>query len=284
MLPRRTASLAALVGFEAATLLALHHLGSYEAAAVEWGDLSGWLAQSRPENAIVAVVRLAALALAWWLTASTVLYAIAKTTRSAGLVRGVRWATFAPVRRMIDGALATTIVIGSSLGSSVIATAAPTVRAAVVVQLDEPGVAADGPSPVYQPRPAGDAAQVEYQPTPADDPPLQPPPAHLPDDSPSNAHSGRPEDQTPSVASSAAYAVRPGDNLWTIAEQHLLQSAGRPGRELHIDDIRAYWLQIVEANGDRVRSGDPNLIVPDEHIELPKQDRLRHSGSGPQQS
>jgi hypothetical protein len=24
--------------------------------------------------------------------------------------------------------------------------------------------------------------------------------------------------------------------------------------------------------------------VPDEHIELPKQDRLRHSGSGPQQS
>jgi hypothetical protein len=269
MLLRRTASLAALVGIEVAALLALHHLGSYEVAAVEWGDLSSWLAETPPEDAIVAVVRMAALGLAWWLTASTVLYAIAHVTRIPGLVRGVRWATFAPIRRMIDGALATTIVIGSSLGSSGIATAAPTVRAAVVVQLDEPDVATDGPSPVYQPRPAGDAAQVEYQPTPADDPPLQPPPAPVPDDSPSNAHPGRPEDQIPSVASSAIYAVRPGDNLWTIAEEHLLQSTGRPGRELHIDEIRAYWLQIVEANEDRVRSGDSNLIVPDEHIELP---------------
>lgn len=268
MLLRRTASLAALVGFEAATLLALHHLGSYEVAAVEWGDLSAWLAQTPPEGVIVAGVRLTALALGWWLTASTVLYALASVTRIPGLVRGVRWATCAPVRRMIDGALATTIVVGSTLGTAGVATAAPASRTAVVVQLDEPDVSADASS-VYQTRPAGDGAQVGYQPTPADDPPLQPPPAPVPDDSPSNGYPGPPEAQTPSVASRATRVVRPGDNLWTIAEQHLLQSNGRPDLDLPIEDVRAYWLQIVEANEDRIQSGDPNVIVPDEHIELP---------------
>jgi hypothetical protein len=269
MLLRRTTSLAALVGFEAATLLALHHLGSYEVAAVEWGDLTNWLAETPPEDAIVAIVRMAAMALAWWLTASTVLYTIANAMRIPGLVRCVRWATFAPVRRMIEGALATTIVVGSTLGTAGVATAAPSSRNAVVVQLDEPEAGADHePPPVYEPRPAGDRARLGYQPTPADDPPPRPPSAAVPADSPSSTHPEPPKDQIPSVASSA-YAVRLGDNLWTIAEQHLLQSAGRPGRELRIDEIRAYWLQIVEANEDRVRSGDPNLIVPDEHIELP---------------
>jgi nucleoid-associated protein YgaU len=171
---------------------------------------------------------------------------------------------------MIDGALATTMLIGSTLGTTGVDTAAPAVRTAVVVQLDEPDVGAeDELMPVYQPRPAGDAVQVGYQPTPAGDPAPRPPSAATPDDSMPTTRPERPTDDPSSIPSPATYTVRPGDNLWTIAEQHLLQSAVRPGRELHIDDIRAYWLQIVEANGDRVRSGDPNRIVPDEHIELP---------------
>jgi hypothetical protein len=268
MFPRRTASLAALVSCEVAALLALHHLGSYEVAAVEWGDVSGWLARSRPENAIVAVVRLAALALAGWLTASTVLYAIAKTTRIPGLVRGVRWATFAPVRRMIDGAVATTLVVGSTLGTAGVATATPTSRTAVVVQLDEPDVAVDA-SPVYQPRPAGDGAQLGYQPTPAGDPSRRPTStvgseAPLPRNRPE-----RSKHEPSPVPVTATYVVRPGDNLWTIAEQHLTESTGRPNRGFATDEVSAYWLQIVEANEDRVQSGDPNLIVPGEHIELP---------------
>lgn len=265
MLMRRLTSIAALIVAEVAALLALHHLGSYEAAAVEWGDLNGWLAQTPPEDALVAVVRSAALVLAWWLTASTVLYGLASATRIPGLVRSVSWATFAPVRRTIDGALATTIVIGSTLGTSGIAVANPTGRAAVVVQLhQEQERDNEPPLPVYRPRPAGDAVQTPYQPTPAGDPPPQPStlrPTALSTD----AQPGPGVDVPPPVP----YTVRRGDNLWTIAEQHLAPATGRPVEELHADEVRPYWLRMIDANDDRICSGDPNLIRPGEQIELP---------------
>jgi hypothetical protein len=211
---------------------------------------------------------MAALGLAWWLTASTVLYAIANATRIPGLVRGVRWATFAPIRRMIDGALATTIVVGSTLGTAGVATASPASRTAVVVQLDEPDVSADA-SPVYQPRPAGDGLQVEYQPMPAGDPPRQSPATTVPDASSTNTQPERPVDEPSREPPPAMYVVRPGDNFWTIAEQHLAKSAAGPGHGLPTKEVHAHWLQVVEANDDRARSGDPNLIVPGEHVELP---------------
>jgi nucleoid-associated protein YgaU len=171
---------------------------------------------------------------------------------------------------MIDGALATTMLIGSTLGTTGVATAASAVRTAVVVQLDEPDVGAeDEPMPVYQPRPAGDGVQVRYQPTPAGDPETRPPSATVPDNSSPSTHPERPRDEPSPVPFDAKYVVRPGDNLWTIAEQHLSESTGRPDQGFPTEEVSASWLQIVEANEDQVQSGDPNLIVPGEHIELP---------------
>ena len=266
MLLRRTASVAALIVPEVAALVTLHRLGSYEAAAVRWDDLSGWLAQTPPEDAIVAVVRLAALALAWWLTASTVLYALASATKIPGLVRGVRWATVAPVRRMIDGALATTILFGSTLTAPSAAAVAPADRA-VVVQPDELGLQADESSqPVYQPSPASDDPHAIYEPKPANDPPLTPLTTR---DSPPNTFPAPPANEAATILGEALYSVRPGDNLWAIASWHLTVISGSPADDLKTEDIRTYWLQLIEDNAGRLRSDDPALIWPGEQIRLP---------------
>lgn len=266
---RRISSIIALIGVEVTALAVLHHLGSYEVAAVGWADLSSWLAQTPPEDALVAVVRLAALVLAWWLTASTVLYVLARASRIPGLVRGVRWATVAPVRKMIDGALATSILVGSTLATPAAAMAAPGDRAAVVVQLDEHPVEADeSPQPAYQPRPAGDEVKAGYEPAPAGDLPSIP--SALGGDSfPSSTQPIPRPDDPPVVPSPGTYVVRPGDNLWTIAEQHLASTTGQPVRDLNPGEIRSYWLRVVDANDDLIRSKNPDLIRPSEQLELP---------------
>lgn len=269
MLLRRMTSLVALVSLEVAALLALHHLGSYEVAAVEWGDISGWLAQTPPEDALVAVVRLAALALAWWLTASTVIYVLASATRIPGLVRGVRWATVAPVRRMIDRALATTIVVSSTFVTTGVALASPAIRHAVVVELDQPNGGSPGPrSPVYQPLPAGDGEQFGYEPTPAGTSSTGPTSTTVPSAPSPSTIPLHPTDEVPAGTSPTTYVVRPRDNLWTIAKNHLAESRG-PDEDLHIGDVQNLWLQIIEANNHHLRSGDPNLIVPGEVVQLP---------------
>ncbi len=267
MLIRRTTSVTALIGLEVGALATLHSLGSYEATAIRWDDLSGWLAETPPEDAIVAVVRLAALALAWWLTASTVLYALASATKIPGLVRGVRWATVAPVRRMIDGALATSILVGSTLAAPGAAMAAPGDRAAVVVQLDEqPNEADESPQPAYQPRPAGDEVKAGYTSTPAGDLPSTPSTLGA---EPSSSSTQPRSDDPSSVVPPGTYVVRPGDNLWTIAEQHLATATGRPVDELGTDEIRSYWLRVLDANEGRIRSNNPDLISPREQVDLP---------------
>ena len=271
MLIRRTAYVAALISLELAALVTLHHLGSYEAAAIGWGDLSGWLAQKPPEDALVAVVRLAALALAWWLTASTVLYALASATKIPGLVRGVRWATVAPVRKMIDGALATSILVGSTLAAPSPATAAPADRAAVVVQLNEqPEGTDESPQRAYQPRPAGDEVTAGYTPAPAADIPTPPPTGLGADPPPSNAQPAPQSNKPPAVLSPGTYVVRPGDNLWTIAEQQLAKATGHPVDELGTGEVRSYWLRLLDSNRDRTRSTHPDLIFPREQLELPQ--------------
>ena len=269
MLLHRTASVAALIGLEVAALVTLHNLGSYEAVAVGWNDPSGWLAQTPPEDALVAVVRLAALALAWWLTASTVLYLLASASKVPGLVGGVRWATVAPVRRMIDGALTTSILVVSTVVAPSAAVAASADRASVVAQLDKQSEeAGESSQPAYQPRPAGDEIGVGYEPVPADD--LPPTPSTLRAEPPSSTTQPAPQsDSPPAVPSPGTYVVRPGDNLWTIAEQHVASTTGQLVHDLNPGEVRSYWLRVVDANNDLIRSGNPDLILPTEQLDLP---------------
>lgn len=54
-----------------------------------------------------------------------------------------------------------------------------------------------------------------------------------------------------------------GDHLWKISERHV--EATSPGLR-----IAPYWLEVIEENRPRLRSGDPDLIYPGEVIVLPE--------------
>jgi nucleoid-associated protein YgaU len=133
------------------------------------------------------------------------------------------------------------------------------------VQLDQPQKGTNEPAPpVYRPRLAGGAVQTPYQPTPAGDP--SPQRSTLgPAASSTGAQTVPTVDEPPPLL----YTVRQGDNLWTIAEQHLATATGRPVEELHTDEVHSYWLRLVDANDDRIPSRDPDLIRPTEQIQLP---------------
>lgn len=62
------------------------------------------------------------------------------------------------------------------------------------------------------------------------------------------------------------HVVEPGDHLWSIAEATL---ARRADEDPALGDLPGYWARLVEANRDRLRSGDPDLIHPGERLALP---------------
>ncbi|HSH61000.1 MAG TPA: LysM domain-containing protein [Acidimicrobiales bacterium] len=263
---RQITSLVTVVTGECAALVLLHRVGSV--GAVDWGDPGRWLAATPPEDALVEVVRLAGLVLAWWLTVTTVLYVLARLTRVPSLVRSVEWATLAPVRRVVDGVLATSIVAGSTFGSATMALAehAPS---PVVVQLDQPKQR-EAPEPAYRPRPAGNgiAPQSDSEPRPTSTTTV---PAAS-DGTPRLARMPAP----PAIEAAAlpsstptTYVVQAGDSLWRIAERQVAAPTGRSPDDIGVAEVHAYWVHLVETNRHRLRSGDPDLIHPDEVLVLP---------------
>lgn len=139
----------ALLGAEVGALALLLRL---DLPSVDWSNVSTWLDTAAPEDAVVALVRATAIATAAYLLATTALYVVASLTRVPALIRGASLVTLPGLRRVVDGALAATIVIAPT---SVAFGASP---------------AAAQPAPVsahaYAPSPAGDAGPI-YEPTPA---------------------------------------------------------------------------------------------------------------------
>lgn len=60
--------------------------------------------------------------------------------------------------------------------------------------------------------------------------------------------------------------IEPGDNLWAIAEEGL---AARVGHDPADPETAPFWQATVDLNADALRSGDPDLVYPGEHIRLP---------------
>jgi hypothetical protein len=66
--------------------------------------------------------------------------------------------------------------------------------------------------------------------------------------------------------------VAEGETLWTIARDKLAEASGGGSGEPTDAAVTEYWAKVVEANRDRLRSGDPDLIYPGEEITLPPVD------------
>ena len=75
------------------------------------------------------------------------------------------------------------------------------------------------------------------------------------------------EKKTPEQStSSTSYTVVSGDNFWAIAKTHVDSSLGRDANN---SEVANYWVKLIEANRDSIRSGDPDLIFPGEVFTLP---------------
>lgn len=142
----------ALLGAEIGALGLLLRL---DLPSVHWSSLSTWLETVAPEDAVVALVRAAALATVAYLLATTAMYVIASLTRVPALIRGTSAVTLPGLRRIVDGAFAATMVIAPTsltFGASP-AGAQPAAVAAHAYSPSPAGVS----SPIYEPTPAGGA-------------------------------------------------------------------------------------------------------------------------------
>lgn len=255
-----------MIAAEVAAVVALHRLGGVDGFAIPRHDLGRWLQQTPSEDVLLACIRLAALATAWWLLGSTLLYVTARAARFRRTARALRWATLPAVRRWADRAAAVSIVAASALGAARPAGADPppttTTSAPVVVEVDHrpragrpdlpPSAARTGrgvhpPPPTVAP-PIGTAPVL-----PAPAPPVPPVP-----------------EVPPSVPSpDGTHTVRPGEHLWSIAAATVAARTGRSADALSPADIAPFWKRLVERNRGHLRSGNPDLVYPGEVLELP---------------
>ena len=74
------------------------------------------------------------------------------------------------------------------------------------------------------------------------------------------------------VLGESAHRVVAGENLWTISRDAIAASTGRDASDVSESEVRSYWLQVIDANRDNLRSGDPHWIFAGESINLPALD------------
>jgi nucleoid-associated protein YgaU len=71
----------------------------------------------------------------------------------------------------------------------------------------------------------------------------------------------------PPTAPPPTWVIRPGDNLWSVAEATLAGAWGRPPSDTEID---GYWMTLIGANRARLAHGDdPDLVFPGQVFLLP---------------
>lgn len=244
-----------MVAAEVALVIALHLAGSSD-YAVPLRSIGDWLGATDPAVVLVAVARLSALVIGYWLLTTTVLYAIAHLLGWHGLAGLLRWVTLPVVRRVVQGVTAVSLTSASLLGPATVSVAPVLAQGSEIAQGDdtdtsggedgeaEPGDGDEAPAPPDYPL---DAAGWP----------------DLGDDSDFWRPSALP---APQITGDGTYPVVAGDHLWSIAEIHLRQAVGRDVTE---DEICQYWVRLIEANRATIRSGDPDLIYPHEQLTLP---------------
>lgn len=243
------------MALEAVAVAGLTRLGSVSRWRVDWAHLWTWLQQAPTEDAVVGVVRWLALALAWWLLASSVLYSLARASRIPGLIRGTRWLTLPVVRSVVDRALVVTLaastVVGARGGVALAQTAGggAALPRAVATAAPAPGWGGDRGTPAVQESQAAVPAAPQLR-------------------SVELIAAATPADLGDQLAPAATWDVVKDDNLWSICTRHLAEVTGRTPSSLRAGEIATYWWAVVDANRSTIRSGNPNLIYAGEVVQL----------------
>ncbi len=257
------AALIGLVTIATVFVIGLHQLGGLPGLAIDWVDPIGWAERAAPEDVIGATLRYVGLAIGYWVLATTALYWASGLPRLAVRPRWVRVITVPFVRRVVDSALAATLaaaIVATPLGPAL---ADETPLPPIIFEAETDGI----PVPhVRLVEPAGtESSTTEPADSAADPTPLRLP-AMRPIVPPVQTVETATADSVATTLLPTARVVAAGDNLWTIAADHL----GR-AMDHHPDETETarYWRLVIETNRPTLRSGDPNLIYPGEVIQLP---------------
>ena len=263
------ATLAGFLGLVSATTFALHRLGQVRWLSIDWPNLRQWLSSTPPDDAILAAARLAGLACGWWILLSTSFYLAARWSRIAPAMR-LATPLAIPFTRTLGAQVLVGAVAATTLGSPIPALAS-TDRPASTWQLDSfpvplPTQLSDSPVPVEEPSDS-DIFRFPHPVFKLGAPTFGSPvvPGH------SSHDGGRSVSPVEQPTPGSRYRIAAGDNLWDIAQRVVSQAPGHPPT---IQQIASYWVDLIEANRGEIRSGDPNLIFPDENILIPPTKRI----------
>lgn len=238
---RALVQLVVVVAAEAAAAVALHRLGAVPFLQIGWADPVAWLRATPPEDVLLAVCRLGALACAYWLLGGTLLYTLARASRIPAAVRAVEWAALPAVRRLADRAIAVALATSSVMSGT-------------------GGIAlADAPRPPDPP------PVVEVVPAPPVDDLYRPTPAGVPE----AVGVAMPTPVIVQQPTEQVHVVTPGEDLWTIAEARIARDLMVPPDMLSPEEVVGYWREVVDANRASLDSGDPDVLRPGEVVILP---------------
>ena len=119
-----------------------------------------------------------------------------------------------------------------------------------------------GPAPTPSATPSAQPA-----PTPSSTPATSAGPTAQPAPAPALGPAPAPVPSPATTPPLAAWTVRPGDDLWSIAEAVMAKHLGQPPSDAQIGP---YWLQVIAANRSRLPDPrNPGLIFAGEVITLP---------------
>ena len=214
-----------------------------------------WAARTPPELITMELVRLLVLLTATVQALSTLVGLVASVVHPGRLSSTLLRLVPALVRTGIETAAGLGLTGALMMGQLQTAGADPRPPATVVMErLDTPPDTGDigaGPGAVQ-------LATMKV---------ITDPPVSLPDrDQIRLLRLGSGSDGRALPATSDVWTVRPGDNLWDIAETTLAARSPDPTPA----EVWRYWRRVIEANRSRlVDPGDPGLILPGQSIVLP---------------
>jgi nucleoid-associated protein YgaU len=259
-------------------LRALHALGAgtLGVPVASAADLSAWLDRTPPEVMALALVRLAALATAWYLAVCTLALALIRPFGRSRAAAAAARATPAIVRRVVSGGGGLGLAAGALLGAlpsagAAVTGLAPRPAAATVVRAPQD----PGPPTATMTRSARDTSTAVMTRSPTDDTgnPSSAVLARLPAEGAPPAPRAPPAPATAGAAHRtpppSSWTVEAGDSFWSIAAETVAPAGGEPNDR----QVRAYWRRLVDANRGRlIDAGNPDLLVPGQHLVVPDED------------
>jgi hypothetical protein len=252
---------------EVAAVIVLQRAGRVPGFGPPRSDVATWLRETAPLDVTGAVLRIVALGAAWWLLLST-LWWLAVAARGATGKMPVP--AMPGTRRLVEAALALTIVGASTLTAPV-----AWARSATTAVAAPPSTTAPAPpgSGVLDPGGDGNGVRTGHAGLAAVPPstPTTTPTTTLPTTTPPTTTPTPAPAPAPAAPTAAAdvHVVVAGENLWSIAAARLGATSGWPVGELRAADVARYWVALCDLNRATLRSGNLSLIYPGEVVRLP---------------